>query len=106
MARKLLRTFLVGIACLTLVATAHGGEEALKKELAELNLLTGNDPMRGALKILIDNPEHAKLILKHGMPAAKKNELTYNAAIVLGLAAADLKDLKTAEIYFRVCMDH
>jgi tetratricopeptide (TPR) repeat protein len=31
--------------------------------------------------------------------------MSYSGALVLGLAAADLKDMKTAEAYLRVCMD-
>jgi pentatricopeptide repeat protein len=106
MARKLLGSFLVGIACLCFAPATHAGEEALKKELTELNLLTGNDPMRGALKALIDDPKHAKELVKYGLPAAKKKEMSYNGAIVLGLVAADLKDLKATEAYLRVCIDH
>jgi pentatricopeptide repeat protein len=106
MARILLRAVLVGIACLNFAAATHAGDAVLKKELIELNLLTGNDAMRGALKGLIDDHAHAKLMLKYALPAAKKKEMSYNAAIVLGLTAAELKDMKTAEIYMRVCMDH
>ena len=107
MARKLLGTLFIGIVSLGLAVTsaAQTGEKGLLKELTELNLLTGSEPMSGALKALVDDPEHAKQLVKFGLPAAQKKEMSYNAALVLGLVAADLKDMKAAETYFRVCMD-
>lgn len=83
----------------------QAGEDALKKNLADLNRVTGNDPMRGALKALVDDPKHAANLLKYGLPAAKKKELSYNAALILGMVAAEMKDMPTSEVYFRVCMD-
>jgi tetratricopeptide (TPR) repeat protein len=106
MARKLLGMLLVGMVILSLTgANAHAGDEALQKELLALNRVTGNEPMRGALQALLDNHDHAKKLLLFALPAAKTKELSYNAAMVLGLTAAEMKDMKTAEAYFRVCMD-
>jgi Tfp pilus assembly protein PilF len=106
MARKLLRMFAVGVVslCLTGIYT-HAGEQALQKELLELNQLTGSVSRQGALKNLIDNKEHAKKLLQFALPAAKKKEISYAAALVLGLSAAEMKEMKTAEVYFRVCTD-
>ena len=98
--------FMVGVVALGLTATGvRAGEKDLKKELDQLNAVTGTEPMLGSLKILIDDKEHVKKLLAFGLPAAKKKELSYNAAFVLGLSAAELKDMKTAEVYFRVCTD-
>ncbi|MBI2808202.1 MAG: tetratricopeptide repeat protein [Planctomycetes bacterium] len=106
MATKLLRTLsLVSLIFLCTTLIARAGEDALKKELADLNRLTGKDPLRGALKGLVDNPQHAKKLLAFGLSAAEKKELSYNAAMVLGLTAAEMKDMKTAETYLRVCME-
>jgi len=104
MARTWIGILVLGVITLT-GTTAFGGEEALKKELAQLNVLTGNEPMSGVLKKLIADKEHAKKLLDYGMPAAKKKQLSYNGALVLGLAAAEMKDMKTAEAYLRVCME-
>ncbi len=106
MARKWQASLLVATFIFTLGAPrGPAGEDPLKKELAALNLLTGNESMRGVLKTLTDNPKQAKALLAYAQPAAKKKELSYNAALVLGLTAADLKDLKTAETFLRVCME-
>ncbi len=106
MARKFLGAILFAALAIALCSTRlHAGEDALKKELAELNVLTGTEPMRGALKTLVDDKKHAKEMLKYALPAAKDKKLSYNGALVLGRVAAELKDMKTAESYFRVCMD-
>ena len=106
MARKLLGTLSFAALIVTVILSrAQGGQDDLKKQLAELNLITGNDPMRGALKALVDDKKRAKAMLDYALPAAQKKELSYNAALVLALAAGESKDMKTSEIYFRVCMD-
>jgi tetratricopeptide (TPR) repeat protein len=106
MARKQLGLLLIGLVCLASAALpALAGDKGLKNEIDELNQTTGGDVARGALQGLIDDKDKTKAILKFALPAAQKKELSYNSALVLGLAAADLKDMKTAEVYLRVCMD-
>jgi tetratricopeptide (TPR) repeat protein len=106
MARKLLWMLAVGMVSLGLAGTSlHAGEKSLEKELLALDNLTGAVPRQSALKALIDNHEQAKKLIQFALPAAKKNQISYNASLVLGLAAAEMKDMKTAEIYFRVCME-
>jgi len=103
MGRKL--GILLFAAFVSFVGHVNAGDDALKKELADLNLITGTDTMRGAMKSLVDNKKHAKALLAYALPAAKKNELSYNAAMILGLVAAEGKDMKSAETFFRVSMD-
>ena len=88
-------------------ASARGDQADVQKELDQLNKLTGTGPMTGALKDLQAEPERTKKLLASALPLAKdKNKLSFNGAMVLALAAADLKDLKTSETFFRVCIDH
>jgi tetratricopeptide (TPR) repeat protein len=104
--KKLLGVFAVGMVGLCVCGSgAHAGEDALQKNLQDLNLLTGSNPRQGALKSLIDDKEHTRKLLEFALPAAKKKDISYTAALVLGLAAAEMKDMKTAEVYFLVCMD-
>lgn len=105
MARKLLAPFAIAAFAVTFSTSAFAGGDALKKELTDLNRITGRDPMSGVLKALIDDPKHAKELLNFGLAAAKKKEMSYNAALILGLTAAEMKEMKLAETYFRVCMD-
>lgn len=77
------------------------------KDVDQLNRLTGNAPIAGALKALQESPERTKKLLAAALPlTVQKDKLTYNGAFVLALAAADQKDLKTAEAFFRICIDH
>ena len=106
MAKKILGLFLfVGLSVALGGADSRAGEDLLKKELADLNRITGNEPLRGALKSLVDDKKHAQAMLTFAIPAAKNKELTYNAALVLGLVAAETKDMKSAETYLKVCME-
>src|SRR5438309_550393 len=105
MARKMFGLLLIGLVAAGWTVKAHADEEALKKELAQLNVLTGTDPTTGAFKAMIKDKKNTQQLIEAALPLAQKKELGYNAALVLGLAAAEKKDMKTAEIFFRVCMD-
>jgi tetratricopeptide (TPR) repeat protein len=87
--------------------SAAWADDEFTKDIDQLNKLTGNAPMAGALKELQSDPARAKKLLAGALPLAKDSEkLTYSGAMVLALAAADLKDLKTSEAFFRTCIDH
>jgi len=106
MARIRLGMFTIGLVGLVLTAApVRADEKALQKQLDELNVLTGGDPTSGALRGVLNDAKQMKELLEFALPKAKKKEMSYNAALILGLAAAESKDLKTAEVYFRVCMD-
>ncbi|MBI3822536.1 MAG: tetratricopeptide repeat protein [Planctomycetes bacterium] len=96
---------LFAIVSLFAATQAQAGEDALKKKLAELNNLTGADATQAALKSLIDDKKLAHALADFALPDAKKKSLSYNGALVLALIAAEKKDMKTSEVYFRVCMD-
>jgi tetratricopeptide (TPR) repeat protein len=91
---------------LALCATAvRGGDDALRKQILELNQFTGSDPMRGMLHDLREQPEHAKKLIQTGVVLLKEKKLQYNAAMILAQAAADLKDFKSSEAFFRACAE-
>jgi tetratricopeptide (TPR) repeat protein len=78
----------------------------IAKEIERLNKLTGAEPMQGALKELTEAKDKTKKLIEVALPLTKEKErLSYNGAMVLALAAADQKDLKSAETLFRVCMN-
>src|SRR5262245_43382350 len=104
MARTIIAALAIGIVCIGFADAARAGD--LKKELMDLNNLTGDASWKVARKRLIDDPGHAKKLIQFGLPAAQKKELSYNGALVLGLAAAEFKDMKAAEPFFRVCIHH
>ena len=104
MRRMMLGALVVWTMGLGALAPVQGGDAAFKKEIAALNQLTGLDPTEGMLQQLLDGPERAKALIAAALPLAQKKEgLSYNAALVLALAAADQKDFKAADAYFHVC---
>ena len=111
MGRTVFGALLVSAAIAIGTAGVRAGEKApkadLKTELEQLNKLTGSEPLSGALKALLDEPDRARKLIAQAVPLAKdkKSPLEYNTAFVLGLAAAELKDLKSAEVLLRVCME-
>ena len=51
MGRKILGLLAIGAISLACTgAKLHAGEDSLKKELLALNQVTGNEPLRGAMK--------------------------------------------------------
>jgi tetratricopeptide (TPR) repeat protein len=96
------------LGCLdAMPAVAAGTEQATLKKLKELNKVTGTEPMTGALKSLLDDKVGAKELIAAALPLAKekKDALSYNAALVLALATAEMKDMTKSEAFFRICMD-
>lgn len=99
----------VSLAGLLTADCAWGAEsnDAILKRIKALDQVTGTQAMQGALKMLQDDKEGAKKVIAAALPMAqaKKKTLSYNAALVLGLLAADMKDMPKSEAFFRVCME-
>jgi len=95
----------LGIA-LAATGVAGAGDATPQKEIKELNRVTGLSPLEGLLKALADDKERAKEVVRYGLTRAKeKDGLSYNAALALAFLAADQKDLKASETFFRICME-
>lgn len=106
MASKQLGVLTAVIASLIGAAVmAHAGDDSIQKELDRLNQLTGSDTRQAVVQKLLKNQERAKKLIQAGLPSATKKEMAYEAALILAMAAADLKEMKASETYFRVCMD-
>src|SRR6266478_4510446 len=105
MARILSRTAAVvelfGWLAASPVAVAVNVDDSLQK-LKELNKDTGNDALQGARRLLLlDDKAGAKQLVAAALPIAKekKDALSYNAALVLALVSADMKDMATSEVF-------
>ena len=102
MQRMMLGTLV--LCTLAIGAPAHAGAPADAKAIKALNELTGLEPAEGMLRHLMKHHDAAKLLIKTALPLAQqKDALGYNAALVLALAAADVKDLKASDAFFHVC---
>src|SRR4051794_38920444 len=95
------------LALLLIAIPASAGED-VKKTIRNLNSLTGVDPVKGAVKELLEKKSDAvKLVTESAtLLKDKKVHLTYDAAHALAMTAAELKDLPAAEALYRVCMDY
>ncbi len=94
-------------ALLLMGASARADEAADRRELTRLNEVTGGEPRAGALMELLENKEKTKHLIQYALPLAREEKtdlLHYNSALLLGLAAAEMKDMPAAEAYLRVCM--
>jgi tetratricopeptide (TPR) repeat protein len=106
MQRTLLGALCIGALTLGASGPAIADEASEKKDIKALNELTGLEPVEGTLQRLLDNSAKTKELIKAALPLAKeKKGLTYNAALLLAMAAADQKDLKASDAFFRVCGD-
>jgi tetratricopeptide (TPR) repeat protein len=85
---------------------ARASEDALRKQVLDLNRLTGADPLRGEYKGLVAAPAHSRKLLESARSIVKEKDqpLGYHAAYLLAQVAAELKDLQSSEAFYRVCM--
>ena len=82
-------------------------DDAARKKVLDLNKVTGTEPLKGALKDLLDDKKQVKDLISEGVALVKSNKdaLSYNGALLLALAASEQKDFDASESFFRVCMD-
>jgi tetratricopeptide (TPR) repeat protein len=106
MRRMMLGALVISALAVSAIGPVRGGETSFKKEIEELNRLTGLDPTEGMLRQLMKGKDKTKGLIEAALPLAQKKEgLTYNAALVLALAAAEQKDLRACDAFFHVCAD-
>ncbi len=87
-------------------ASAPAGDEPVKRQLQELNNLTGAESIHAKMRELLKQPDAVKKLVEAALPLAKdKDKLTYHSALMLAQLAGELKDLKSSEAFFRRCME-
>ncbi|MBI3410330.1 MAG: tetratricopeptide repeat protein [Planctomycetes bacterium] len=86
---------------------AQESKSDIAKAIEELNRVTGSAPLQGALNGLLKDKDQSKELIEASADLAKKKKVqfSYNAALALGLSASDQKDIPSAEVFFRICMD-
>lgn len=87
------------------IRAAGDNEDALRKKALALNDLTGDDPIKGQIKELVDSPASTKKLLGLAAKIAKEKPqpFNYNAAFVLARTAQELEDLDGCQAFYRVC---
>src|SRR5690242_12946409 len=97
---------LLASASMTAPARAAGeNEDVLRKKALALNDITGDDPMKGQIKELVDDKAGSKKLLEVAAKMAKEKPqpFNYNAAYVLARTAQELEDLDGCQSFYRVC---
>src|SRR5260370_42271951 len=91
--RLCLATMLV-LAAGTMIRAADD-DAALRKRILALNEITGEDPIRGEIRLLTDDKEGTKKLLAVAlkMPKEKDPPFNFNSAWILRVAAEDAKDV-------------
>jgi tetratricopeptide (TPR) repeat protein len=92
------------LALVVLVGPARAEDEEVRKKVLALNALTGADPMRGALKGLLDDSEGTKKLLAVASKMAKDKPQPFNrnATFLLALAAENVKDVDASAQFYRL----
>lgn len=95
------------LALLSGTAWAADDDKALRQRVLDLNLVTGDEPMAGAILTLADDKAGTPKLLAVAVQMAKEKDtpLNYNAAYILTRAALQLKDYDSAVAIDRVCID-
>jgi tetratricopeptide (TPR) repeat protein len=88
-------------------AVKAADESDWKTKALALNDITGEDPIRGQIKELQDDPAASKKLLEAALPLAKdkKQPFNFNAAYIMGRVALQIKDYDAAQVFFRICAD-
>jgi tetratricopeptide (TPR) repeat protein len=100
---------LLAVAWLVQPAFAADEYDPLQAKLAKLNKMTGNDPIEGQVKALIDDGPGTKkllvLVVKLVKKGNKDQAVSYNAGYALARAAQELKEAEACEVLFKMCTE-
>ena len=104
----LLTSLLLGESALAAPVPAAPTDEALRESALKLNDLSNEEAMQTRLtELLKDKPGAKRLVaIAAKMQADAKDKdapFKFNAAIVLGKLAQNLKDYKSAELFYKFC---
>jgi tetratricopeptide (TPR) repeat protein len=82
-------------------------DDALNKQALALNDITGESAVEGEIRKLSKDPAKAKKLIAAATALAngKTQPFSYNAAHVLARVSQNVKDLESAQVFYRVCVD-
>ncbi|WP_162136222.1 tetratricopeptide repeat protein [Zavarzinella formosa] len=95
------------LVLLTTGSFAFSADDDLREKALKLNQVTGTTAMSARLFELMKDKETTKKLLVEAVKMAKdeKKPLKFNACFILARAAQGLKDVPTAEIFYKLCAD-
>jgi tetratricopeptide (TPR) repeat protein len=86
---------------------AEERDSSLRKQLLQLNDVTGKSPLAGEVLALVSDKASARRMVDEAARMAKEKPqpFTYNATLILATLAADLKSYDTAENFYRLHLE-
>lgn len=86
---------------------AAGEEPNYRQQALALNDITGDKPINGKFKELIEQPAESKKLLAAavGMAKEKDQPFSYFAALILGRTAEKLGEFDSSQVFYRICID-
>jgi len=102
---------------LLLTLPGRGADDPKKITIQDLDKITGSEKVKeeevtsppfgfeAIRSMLLEDKPGTKKLVEEGLALVKeKKPLSYNAAFVLARVAGEMKDFKSSEVFFRVCM--
>ncbi|MGE3805508.1 MAG: tetratricopeptide repeat protein, partial [Gemmataceae bacterium] len=88
-------------------ARSADADENLEKRALNLNNVTGEDPIKGHIVALVEDPDGTKKLLAVAVKLAEKNKtaFNYNGAYILARSAQELKDIEACKVFYKICAD-
>jgi tetratricopeptide (TPR) repeat protein len=87
-----------------LALPARGADADLGRKLADLNRLTGTDPVRGELRKLVKGPDKGKALVSYAWGQLKEQKpFSYHAAFVLARLAQEAGNNEASAAFYRAC---
>ena len=114
--KQIQRGALIALGLVLLLTIPGRSADDPKIRLRDLDQITGSEKSKDDLprpygfesirSALLKDKAGTKKLIHEALAAIKeKKPLSYNAALVLAMVAGEMKDLKSGEALFRVCMD-
>jgi tetratricopeptide (TPR) repeat protein len=106
-AKREARQAVVALAFLVVAGLAgplRAADDDLRQKALRLNDITGLDPLRGQVQALVEDRAGTRKLLAVATRMAKEKPQPFNlnATLILAVTAQDLKDLSTAETFYRL----
>jgi tetratricopeptide (TPR) repeat protein len=109
--RKDVTSALIALTLLAYLPSAYLPAEErdsnLRRQALSLNEVTGKDPLLGEEEMLLQDKSAAKKMIAEAarMAQEKPQPFNYNATLILGSVAANVKNYKAAETFFRLHLE-
>jgi tetratricopeptide (TPR) repeat protein len=105
--RGLIAAVLVSLCTLAGGVQAADTDAAPRQKALALNNVTGDKPILGEVKNLLQHQESTRQLLRVAVSMAKQKDqpFNYNGAYILARTALQLREPETSKVFFRICLE-